>query len=149
MKERRGVSPIIATVLLIGMVVALALIVFVWMRSFTQETITKFDGENIELACEDVQFQATYSTNGYISVSNIGNVPIYDMRVTTSDAGGYESEKMSETGDDWPSTGLNPGDASEVGTFFGNEVSVIPILLGNSENGKRTFACEGQEYELI
>ena len=145
--KRKGVSPIIATVLLIGMVVALALIIFVWMRSFTRETITKFDDENIELACNRIEFQASY-VGGNIAVSNIGNVPIYDMRVKESTAGGYTTESIRDS-DEWPRTGLNPGDATSVGGFSGDEITVMPILLGNSENGKRTFVCEGQEFLVL
>jgi flagellin-like protein len=145
--KRKGVSPIIATVLLIGMVVALALIIFVWMRSFTRETITKFDDENIELACDRIEFQASY-VGGNISVSNIGNVPIYDMRVKKSTTGGYTTENIRDF-NEWPRTGLNPGDAASVGSFSGDEITVMPILLGNSENGKRTFVCEGQEFLVL
>ena len=145
--RKRGVSPVIATVLLVGMVIALALIVFIWMRSFTRETITKFEDENIELACDKVEFQASYSA-GEIFISNIGNVPIYGMRVKISDIGGYETESIRDS-DDWPRVGLNPGDASSVKGFSGEEITLIPVLLGNSDNGKRTFACENQEYQLI
>lgn len=145
--KKRGVSPIIATVLLIGMVVALALIVFVWIRSFTRETITKFEDENIELACDRIEIQASYS-NGDLSVVNIGNVPIFDMRVKLVDAGGYTTENLKgEEG--WPDVGLNPGDASLVGGFFADEIKIIPILLGNSDTGKKTFACENQEYVVL
>ena len=103
--KKRGVSPIIATVLLIGMVVALALIVFVWFRSFTRETITKFEDENIELACDRIELQASYS-GGDLSVANIGNVPVYDIRVKLFSAGGYTIKNIREEGvgtGDWPS----------------------------------------------
>src|SRR3989344_4073857 len=77
-KSKRSVSPVIATILLIALVIIIALIVFQWMKGFTKEAITKFDGTNIELVCNDVQFEASYS-NGNLVISNIGNVPIYDF----------------------------------------------------------------------
>lgn len=148
MKKKKGVSPIIATVLLIGMVVALALIVFVWMRSFTRETITKFEDENIELACDQIDIEASYSqSTKNVTISNIGNVPIYDVRVKLISAGGYTTENIRDS-NAWPRYGLNPGDIKSVGSFSAEEIRIIPILLGNSEKGKRTFACESQEYKL-
>ena len=146
--KRKGVSPVIATVLLIGMVIALALIVFIWTKSFTKETITKFDDENIELACQKVEYQASMEQSGNISLSNSGNVPIYDFRVKTFDAGAQTSETMRKDGTGFPKAGLNPGDAALVGGFSGENIIIIPILLGNSDEGKKTFVCENQEYEL-
>lgn len=144
--KRKGVSPVIATVLLVGMVIALALIVFIWMRSFTQETITKFGDENIELACGKVEFQAEETLSG-ISVNNVGDVPIYDMRIKSFSASGQTTEQMRDY-DDWPQFGLNPGDATEINYAGGGDITIIPILLGNSESGKKTFACLNQEYDL-
>ena len=147
--KRKGVSPIIATVLLIGMVVALALIIFIWIRSFTRETITKFDDENIELACEDIEIQTSYSSETRkISISNIGDVPIYNVRVKLIDSEGYETEYLKDY-EEWPSYGLNPGNARIVGDFSAQEITIIPILLGNSESGKKTFACEDKEYTVL
>ena len=60
--NKKGVSPVIATVLLIGIVIALGLVVFFWFRSFTQEAVTKFGGENIQLVCNNVQFEGSYSS---------------------------------------------------------------------------------------
>ncbi len=147
--KKKGVSPIIATVLLVGMVVALALIIFVWMRSFTRETITKFEDENIKLACDKIDIQVSYNAGTEeISISNIGNVPIYDVRVKLIGAGGYTTKNIRDFSA-WPRYGLNPGDAKSVGSFSAEEVRIIPILLGNSDKGKRTFACENKEYLLI
>ena len=70
MINKKGVSPIIATILLIALTIIIALIVFQWMKGFTKEAITKFDGTNIELVCNDVQFEASYS-NGNLVISNI------------------------------------------------------------------------------
>ncbi len=149
--KKKGVSPIIATVLLIGMVIALALIIFIWMRSFTQETVTKFDGENIELSCGKVEFQASYS-GGEIYITNTGNIPVFDMSLKIFTTGGDYTEKRIKDEDKtgW-GTGLNAGD-SYSGTIFSlqgaEKITIKPILLGNSENGKRTYLCENQEYLL-
>ena len=145
--EKKGVSPVIATVLLIGIVIALALIVFIWMSTFLGETITKFDGQNIELVCNDVQIQASVS-GSQLSVSNIGNVPIYDIRVKSSSAAGFSTENARKTSDDWPKYGLNPGSTFLGSMSLAGDVSIIPILLGNSDSGRRVFACDSGEYTL-
>ena len=143
--KKKGVSPVIATVLLVGMVIALALIVFIWMRSFSQETITKFEDENIELACGRVNLIAE-DLGSKISFSNIGDIAIYDVRVKVSDAGGQDTEEMRSFG--WPSIGLNPGDSTQVSYTPGDTTTVTPILLGNSDDGKKTYACTKQEFEI-
>ena len=148
--SKKGVSPVIATVLLVGMVIVLGMIIFLWMRSLAQETITKFEGENIELACDDVQLEAS-RIGDQLSISNIGNTPIYDLNVKITIPGAYETQKASELfGDDWPSSGLNSG-----GIFSGysdevsdaEELTLIPILLGMSESGsQKTFTCNEKRH---
>lgn len=145
MKKRKGVSPVIATVLLVAMVIALALIVFIWMRSFVKETVTKFEGENIELSCEKLEFQASYS-EGVLSVSNTGNTPIYDFKVKTGSGGSYSTESLRDNEIEKFSRGLNPGDA--VSISINNAVELMPVLLGTSDKGRRTFTCENKIYSL-
>ncbi|MAG78897.1 hypothetical protein CMI40_00795, partial [Candidatus Pacearchaeota archaeon] len=41
--NKKGVSPVIATVLLVAIVVIIGLIIFQWFRGMTQESIIKFD----------------------------------------------------------------------------------------------------------
>src|SRR3970282_954737 len=87
-KNRRGVSPVIATTLLIAMVVVTGLIVFLWFRGFTQEAVTKFGGTNIELVCGDVRFDSSYSS-GNLFLSNVGNVPIYSFKLKIESPGSH------------------------------------------------------------
>ncbi|MHA1988098.1 MAG: archaellin/type IV pilin N-terminal domain-containing protein [Promethearchaeota archaeon] len=151
--DKRGVSPVIATVLLIAMVVVIGLIIFLWFRGMTQEAVTKFGGTNIELICNDVDFDATYSRN-MLSISNIGNVPIFGMKLKIFKEGSHTTEDLRDLGS-WSELGLNQG-----GVFsgnIGNEVSggdkiiLIPVLIGESEKGERAHTCnEGQHgYEII
>ena len=48
--DKSGLSPVIATVLLVGLVVVSGLIIFMWFRGLTQEAVVKFD-QNIQLVC--------------------------------------------------------------------------------------------------
>jgi len=105
MEKKKGVSPVIATVLLIAMVVVIALIIFLWFRGLTKEAITKFDGQNIELVCMDVSFEASYSS-GVLYIANLGNVPIFGMKMKILSDGSYQTVDLSSG---WPTSGLNQG----------------------------------------
>jgi len=146
MKKKRGISPVIATVLLVAMVVVIGLIIFLWFRGITEEAITKFGGTNIELVCEDIEFLSEYSATGILSVSNIGNVPIFGMKARISEQGSHETLDMKDLLVGWPDIGLRQG-----GTFSGDlleefngadQVLLIPVLMGTSSQGDQTYVCE-------
>lgn len=149
--EKRGLSPVIATVLLIAMVLAISLIVFLWFRSFAQESITKFGGTNIDLVCKDVQFDASYSS-GNLDLSNIGNVPIYSfqLQIENSGSGSTQTEDITQATTSWPATGLIQG-----GTFSGslnangNKITLIPVLRGTSSSGIRAHVCSSQYGKVL
>ena len=138
--KKRGVSPVIATVLLVAMIIVVGLIVFLWFSGMTEEAITKFDGTNIKLVCEGVQFNAEYAS-GTLNIVNIGNVPIFKMQVKLSGEGSHETKEL---GGGWPDLGLNQG-----GTFSGSfdasgaeTLTLIPVLRGESKKGEKNFVCE-------
>ena len=144
-RDKRAVSPVIATVLLIGMVIVIGAILFLWLRGFTQEAVTKFD-KNVDLVCNEVQFQATYSTDGTLGISNVGNVPIYDIKVKISQRGDFETMDIADLSTNWKASGLNPGR-----TFSGNvnsyvvnadSITLIPVLVGSSPSGEKAFTCD-------
>ena len=138
MKDSKGVSPVIATVLLITMVVVIALIIFVWFSNINKEAITKFDGTNVELVCNDVRFEASYSL-GELSVSNSGNVPLYSMKLKILSEGSYSTTDIRDvTNSNWPLKGLNSGavfSSAEISEISGaDQVFLIPVLIGISED---------------
>ena len=147
LRKKRGISPVIATVLLVAMVVVIGLIIFLWFRGITEEAVTKFGGRNIELVCEDIEFLSDYSiATGILSISNIGNVPIFGMKVRISKQGGHETLDMKDLPVGWPEIGLRQG-----GTFSGDlsaefieadQVLSIPVLMGTSAQGDQTYVCE-------
>lgn len=144
--KKRGISPVIATVLLIAMVVVLGLIIFMWFRGFTQEAVTKFD-TNVELVCGDINFDASY-TGGKLSVVNNGNIPIYRVKLKSSGLGSSSTRELAME-DNWPENGLNQGDAfSEFVNLASNieEIIVTPILMGNSKSGQQAFTCDEAQY---
>jgi len=149
MTKKRGISPVIATVLLIAMVIVIALIIFLWIQELGGETITKFEGKNIELVCGDVEFTAEYS-GGEISISNTGIVPLFNMRVKIEGDKTYSTKNINEMGD-WPGTGLGQGGAftsSGASGIIGSseKLVLIPVLIGTSSKGERSYVCREEQY---
>ncbi len=139
--KKRGVSPVIATVLLIAMVVVIALIIFMWFKGLTQEKILKFD-QNIELVCPDVSFYAEQGSNGVI-IENTGDVPIFSLKVQEESGRSYETKNIDQLDLDWPNTGLNPGEIYESSCSpLGERVVFIPVLAGTSEEGEKSYTCD-------
>ncbi|MEK6824103.1 MAG: archaellin/type IV pilin N-terminal domain-containing protein [Nanoarchaeota archaeon] len=150
-KSKRSVSPVIATILLIALTLIIALIVFQWMRGFTKEAVTKFDGTNIELFCDDVQFDADYSTDGTLTISNLGNVPIYNFDIKSEYSGGYETNDLETINPNWD--GLSQGGVFSGSVPFQNnptKITLIPILLGINKDGEqKTQACDERHGKKI
>lgn len=152
---KKGVSPVIATVLLISMVVVIAAIIFIWFRAIGKEVITKF-GKNVELACDDVEFNAEYtSANGILSIVNTGNVPIYSVKLKIGKDRGYVTKDIRDVDSNWKDSGLLQG-----GVFVSQDLSsltsgaetllIIPTLLGESDKGERVHVCaERNGFEVV
>jgi flagellin-like protein len=149
-KNTKGLSPVIATVLLITIVIIIALIVFLWVRGMTQEAITKFDNENVQLVCGKVKFEATYTAATGLHISNTGNVPIFGMKVQIIGEGEHNTIELRDDSTNWPEVGLNvggifsdPGFSTQVGSA--KEIVLIPVLIGESDSGKKTYVCDENE----
>jgi len=117
----------------------------------TEETITKFGGTNVKLVCDDVQFQSDYNS-GILSIVNIGNVPVFGMKVKIFSEGSHETKNLKDDlSGNWPKLGLNQGGAfSDSIEFAGAEkIVLIPVLMGSSDQGDKTFTCEDRYgYEI-
>ena len=149
--NKRGVSPVIATVILIAIVIVIGLTIFLWFRGFTGRTGEKF-GENLESVCDRVAFDASYS-GGNLFISNIGNIPIYSFVVTVESDGGHDSEDIRILSSAFPEVGLNQQDTfSDSVAADGNKIILIPILLGNSDGEELTHQCKessGVEINIL
>jgi len=151
-KEKKGLSPVIATVLLIGIVIVMAVIVFLWIRGIQDEAITKFDGKNVKIVCEDVDFQVAYNSPN-LQILNKGTVPIYQMKGKVSGSGSHETINID---DNWDVTGLNEGAAvkSDISSKIdasSKTILLIPVLAGETKDGAKTYTCDdrfGQEITL-
>ena len=155
-RNNKGLSPVIATVLLVAMVVVMGAIVFVWFKGFVGESTLKFN-KNIALACNDVQFTASY-TQGVLSITNTGNVPIYDFMINVGSSGGYNTQDLKTISSaTWPIEGLNDGGlfSQNIGSSppisQATSMTVIPVLRGVSQSGVySTQTCPAaQGYKVL
>lgn len=149
--KKRGISPVIATVLLVAMVIVIGLIVFLWFKGITQEAVTKFGGQNIELVCDEVQFSSSYS-GGKLLLSNTGNVPVFNMKIKVTGQGSHSTEDLSSLSSNWPEKGLRQGGAfSSLSLDFSgaSKVLVIPVLLGISDSGEQLHVCEDRYGQQV
>lgn len=148
-KNKKAISPVVATILLISIVIVIGLIVFLWFRGITEEAITKFDGQNVKLVCEDVSFDASYSA-GLVYISNTGNVPIFRMKAKIEGEGSFATEFVGDDGT-WPEEGLNQlGRYSGIIRTEGEKITLVPVLRGRTSEGEKTHTCDERHgFEII
>lgn len=152
--KKRGISPLIATVLILGFTVALAAVIMTWGTGFTK-TMTKQTEETsgIQVTCAtDVMFEVQKvcetATNGEykILIANNGNKKIEKFTIrfykSGSDVKSVPKEDFNSDGD----TGLEAFgiEAEDVASgYTGNkevfQVDVIPII---SIGGKDTTCAQ-------
>ncbi len=75
--DKRGISPLIATVLLIGFTVALIILLIIWGKNYIEERTQKDAELSAELLkCSNLEFEVVNVMNDAISVRNTGSVDI-------------------------------------------------------------------------
>ncbi|OIO43847.1 hypothetical protein AUJ64_01615 [Candidatus Pacearchaeota archaeon CG1_02_39_14] len=138
--EKKGLSPVVATVLLVSVVIVLALIIFLWARGFLSERVQKFDSA-IELSCDNVDFVAGVTPDREnLDLKNNGNVPIYGVIVKEIGRGSVEVKEV------FGST-LNVGESREIDIReldigSAERLLVVPILLGKSGSERVSYTCD-------
>src|SRR3989338_620816 len=155
--KKKGVSPVVATVLLIAIVVVIAIIVFLWLRKgLIPETILK-SGKNIQLNCDEVDFSASLG-GGYIEITNDGNVPIQDFNVKLIGAVSSSQVTIQEL----ISTGTFPAGGLQQSKSFSQQyktgsgfidtnvdtIILIPVLRGVSEEdgNEKDYVCNENNF---
>lgn len=151
--KKRGISPVVATSMLVMLAVILAVIIFFWARSVLSEKIQKnLGGENavnIEQACEVIQFKTDATIPNKIAIENIGNVPIHGVKVFKT-SGGSRTEVGSGTVTDSPNAVL-AGQYKDItiSTISGNlaagdELLIVPVLVGTigSTTEQKQYVCD-------
>jgi len=151
MKHKKGLSPVITTILLVLLAIVLAIIILLWAKKgIGEEVVLKFNpsaGEErlIEETCGLVRLQATISGSN-ILVNNIGSVPIYGFGIRVAGGGSSDIEEKTEIN-------LSPGKSitlTPTASPAGKTVELIPILLGKSqESGDYSkFSCLNNPFRV-
>ena len=73
-RGKRGISPLIATIVLIALAIAMFGVIFFWLRGLVTENVQKF-GISIDTQCQKLVFTAKAEGNR-IYINNQGNIPI-------------------------------------------------------------------------
>jgi hypothetical protein len=142
---KRGVSPMIATIILIIVVLAIVAIIVLWMTNFNRDTINKF-GEDIRLKCDESLegLRASYSS-GRLSLVNNANIGIFDFKVKETKGGSRDSYDLSDKlGKDKWKSGMSAGRSDSFDVNFGGaeEIELRPILLSDPSGGQQTWVCD-------
>jgi len=142
-KEKRGVAPIITTVLLVLIVLILATVIILWGTSFIPEALGKF-GEPIENSCTRVAFSADRDGD-IISIVNNKDIPIYKIAIKQEGISSSDLEEFEVNLD------VGGSDSVEVSVDSqADSLSVIPIILGTTDDGKiQEFKCPESSWQVI
>lgn len=144
--NKKGLSPVVATALLVMIAIILAVIILLWAnRVFSNDKIQKL-GENIENHCERIQFKAeAVITPPTINIVNEGNVPLYGIKLSRKGVGFTRGEgvfakviRIGETTSVDLASPLQSGD----------EIVVAPVIIGDQGDTKRAYTCEGQAQTI-
>lgn len=152
-RGKKAVSPVIATVLLVAIVIILIAIIFLWAMRFIPEMILKNDGikdKPIEQVCKDAVFEAQLKgagNNFVLDIKNTGNIPISSLNILKISKFKKDTEVIK--------IDLTKGEAKSValsGISDYEKINAIPMLLGKVKNGKiKEYTCSednGKEIEV-
>ena len=138
--DNRGLTPVIASVLLILLVLVMATLIFLWARGFISEQIEKF-GKPMEEMCGSVDFEVQ-RIGADLEVVNRGNVDIRYFDIKMCKGGDSEVRKFEFQVDAGGSIRKEVRllmDSGEVP----DEIIIYPALVGNVKGGSsnKVFTC--------
>lgn len=138
--KRRGISPVIATVLLISFSLVLAGIIYAWASSFISEKAVKFD-EPIDVSCDRVSFDVeVYTETGgaKADIVNRGNVPLYGVELRIIGAGTVKKQGIF----DGVTIASGETHTLDLGGSISGEVLVVPVILGEVGGDVKAYVCD-------
>ena len=143
MKNKRGLSPVIASTMMIMLVLILAGMIFLWARGFVSEQIQKFDNP-IEDACKAVNFDVVLDGDD-LEIINRGNIGIRSFDIKLIKGGDAEVANFDF---DLPQLEAGKAISNKVGLLMKDgsppdKIIVSPVLLGNvrGRSKNKVFSC--------
>ena len=138
--SKKGVSPIISAVILIGIGVILAGIIFLWANTFLSILSSP------ALSCNEVNFKAGVfceEGNCFLDIVNRGNVALYGFVVKSIEEGAVVVEETLETF-------VESGDSNsiELSKVYegGGRLLIAPIVL--DEEGEESICADNYGIEI-
>ena len=146
--KKRGISPLIATVILIGISIVIFGVIFSWMRGMVSEQVQKF-GVNIETQCQKVAFSARIEGNN-IYMDNKGNIPIVGINLKIKSGGKTITKNVVKPLDGVVSPGEIDVIAVDDPSFEGAKRIITPLIQGKTvKSGQmQRFLCGAKAVEL-
>jgi len=142
MRGKKGVSPVIATTLLILIVIVLGGFIYIWAVSFVGEALTKQD-KNVEQACGEVDLSLSYRDNK-LQIINSGNVPVFNLKIKKflgASIDSYTYLKHISVG------ASDTIDNIEKDGEVYDKLEVFPVILGTTDSGeKNSYVCENHKF---
>lgn len=146
--NKKGLSPLIATVLVIVIAFIAIGLIFVWLNTLKTEKIEKF-GVSIEKQCDDLNFDVSLSGN-QIEITNNGDFPIYGINLEIIKEEDITRFLRSQDGS------IDSGEVDVVTATVMDlsgdikSISVVPVLLGETSNKEgKLHACLDQAKSLL
>jgi len=143
--DKKAVSPVISTVLLVMIVITLASIIIFWSKGFIKESLTKEVGgqeKEINQVCSEITAAAIINNDGSFGISNNGNVPIYalNLKVTKND-GGSSITSIIDSVNPGQSIMINEDVEHDDDNYIG--IKIIPVIIGTSKSSGeyKEFTC--------
>jgi len=119
-RGKKGISPLIASVLVIGMVVVTASIVFFWGKGFTEEIIEKEGAVSQQrLNCAtDVKINVLSESSGLLTIENAGSGRVDAFSLVVD---GVAEEQI---------VSIEPGNTQQIASSVqpGQKVDIIPKI---------------------
>jgi flagellin-like protein len=174
-KNKRGISPVIATILLVLLALVLALIIFLWVRSWLGEKIQKDLGEGmilIEEACKSVGFKAEVTRDMMgevkLAIENTKNVPIYGAKLIKVSRGSKKTIGTARSpvnlgtikaGQTYVFSTTSMGGSSNFGDLTETDkvksslnqndtVLIRPLIVGITKSLQKEHTCSGDDISV-
>ena len=146
-KSKKGVSPLIATVLLIGFTMAIGGTLFAYMRSTAEKTIeSTSSGLSTSVDCEEVFISLSKSTDGtdnFVSVLNDGEKDLSGFY--------YLEDGARLSGKDYTSTPISAfgSEVVTVSTITPPKTKILISVIPRIKVDNKIVDCGKQEKTII